>query len=57
MILHSINESVVEDAAPNWFGELGYAIGHDSQIVTLRDMLLFSGNFVDVGAEATEVIA
>ncbi|HEX9781811.1 MAG TPA: type I restriction endonuclease, partial [Opitutaceae bacterium] len=24
----SLNESVVEDAALEWFGELGYAIGH-----------------------------
>jgi len=24
----SLNESVVEDAALEWFGELGYAVGH-----------------------------
>ena len=24
----SLNESIVEDAALAWFGELGYAIGH-----------------------------
>ena len=24
----SLNESIVEDAALSWFGELGYAIGH-----------------------------
>jgi type I restriction enzyme R subunit len=24
----SINESIVEDAALEWFGELGYAVGH-----------------------------
>lgn len=24
----SLNESIVEDAALNWFGELGYTIGH-----------------------------
>ncbi len=24
----SLNESIVEDAALEWFGELGYAIGH-----------------------------
>ena len=24
----SLNESVVEDAALTWFGQLGYAIGH-----------------------------
>ena len=23
-----LNESIVEDAALEWFGELGYAIGH-----------------------------
>ena len=24
----SLNESIVEDAALTWFGELGYTIGH-----------------------------
>jgi type I restriction enzyme, R subunit len=24
----NLNESIVEDAALEWFGELGYAIGH-----------------------------
>jgi len=24
----SLNESIVEDAAIEWFGELGYAVGH-----------------------------
>ena len=24
----SLNESTVEDAALEWFGELGYAVGH-----------------------------
>lgn len=24
----TINESIIEDAAFAWFGELGYAIGH-----------------------------
>jgi hypothetical protein len=24
----SLNESIVEDAALAWFGELGYAVGH-----------------------------
>src|SRR4051812_45433513 len=28
----SLNESVVEDAALAWFGELGYAIGHGPHI-------------------------
>ena len=25
----SLNESIVEDAALTWFGELGYAVGHE----------------------------
>ncbi len=24
----SLNESIVEDAALEWFGELGYSVGH-----------------------------
>ncbi len=24
----SLNESIVEDVALEWFGELGYAVGH-----------------------------
>lgn len=28
----SLNESIVEDATLEWFGELGYAVGHGSQI-------------------------
>ena len=27
----SLNESIVEDAALTWFGELGYAFGHGPQ--------------------------
>ena len=27
----SLNESIVEDAALEWFGELGYAVGHGLQ--------------------------
>ena len=27
----SLNESIVEDAVPMWFGELGYAVGHGPQ--------------------------
>ena len=26
-----LNESIVEDAAPGWFGEVGYAAGHGPQ--------------------------
>ena len=37
----SLNESIVEDAALEWFGELGYAVGHGPQryltLVTPRD--------------------
>ncbi len=28
----SLNESIVEDAALEWFGELGYAVGHGSHL-------------------------
>ena len=28
----SLNESIVEDAAVTWFGELGYAVGHGPHI-------------------------
>jgi type I restriction enzyme R subunit len=28
MTSNSLNESIVEDAALEWFGELGYAVGH-----------------------------
>jgi len=28
----TINESIVEDAALEWFGELGYAVGHGPHI-------------------------
>jgi hypothetical protein len=30
----SLNESIVEDKALEWFGELGYAFGHGHHIVT-----------------------
>ena len=29
----SPNESIVEDAALTWFGELGYVVGHGPQFV------------------------
>jgi type I restriction enzyme R subunit len=29
----SLNESIVEDAALEWFGELGYAVGHGPHLV------------------------
>ena len=28
----SLNESIVEDAALEWFGELGYAVGHGADL-------------------------
>jgi len=28
----SLNESIVEDAALTWFGDLGYAVGHGPQL-------------------------
>ena len=28
----SLNESIVEDAALTWFGELAYAVGHGPQL-------------------------
>ena len=30
----NINESIVEDAALSWFGELGYAIGHRQRLAS-----------------------
>ena len=32
----SLNESIVEDAALEWFGELGYAVGHGAAFAQLR---------------------
>ena len=32
----SLNESIVEDAALEWFGELGYAVGHRAAFAGLR---------------------
>jgi type I restriction enzyme, R subunit len=29
----SLKEAIVEDAALEWFGELGYAVGHGPQLV------------------------
>ena len=28
----SLNESIIEDAALNWFGKLGYAIDHEPHL-------------------------
>jgi len=52
----SINESILDDAALDWFGELGYTIGHGPQqsrtLATLFDTLLpkLLGGEVDVFA-------
>jgi len=35
----TLNESLIEDAALAWFGELGYAIGHGPHIVPIRIVL------------------
>lgn len=39
-----VTESIVEDAALSWFGQLGYAVGHGPHqshtLATLRDTLL-----------------
>ena len=28
----SLNESIVEDAAPEWFGDVGHVVGHGLQL-------------------------
>lgn len=39
----NLNESIIEDAALDWFGELDYTIGHGSQhphtLPSMRDRL------------------
>jgi len=30
--MNALNESIVEDAALTWFGELGYSVGHGPHI-------------------------
>ena len=30
--MSALNESIVEEAALTWFGELGYAVGHGPQL-------------------------
>ena len=32
----SLNESIVEDAALTWFGELGYVVGHGPQFAPVN---------------------
>ena len=34
--MSSLNESIVEDAALEWFGELSYGVGHGPQHPDLR---------------------
>jgi hypothetical protein len=32
----SLNESIVEDASLEWFGELGYAVGHEKKLTPVE---------------------
>jgi type I restriction enzyme, R subunit len=32
----SFNESIVEEAALEWFGELGYAVGHGPHLASIE---------------------
>jgi len=57
----SLNESIVEDAALECFGELGYAVGHGAHksrtLATLRDTLLpksLDGELSVAGADQIE---
>lgn len=43
----SLNESIVETAALEWFGELGYAVGHGPQLAPCEPAAAHVG--VDVG--------
>ena len=48
----TLTESIVEDAALTWFGELGYAVGHGPQMApgeTAAERVT-SGAFVVAGA-------
>ena len=51
----SLNESIVEDAALTWFGELGYAIGHGPHMApgepaaerdSFADVVMFGGKYI-----------
>ena len=41
----SLNESIVEDATLEWFGELGYAVGHRPQVTPSVCIRLLVGPF------------
>ena len=43
----SLNESIVEDAALTWFGELGYAVGHGPHLAP-GERAAERGSFGDV---------
>ena len=47
----SLNESIVEDAALEWFGELGYAVGHGPQMAP-GELAAERASFADVVLEA-----
>lgn len=49
----SHNESILEDAVLEWFGELGYAVGHGPHSRALRGtlLMLFSGELIVVNSE------
>ncbi len=47
----SLNESIVEDAALEWFGELGYAVGHGPQMAP-DELAAERASFADVVLEA-----
>ncbi len=43
----SLNESIIEDAALEWFGELGYAVGHGPHLAP-REPATDRGSFGEV---------
>ena len=47
----SLNESIVEDAALEWFGELGYAVGHGPHMAP-GELAAERASFADVVLEA-----
>jgi type I restriction enzyme R subunit len=50
-MIASLNESIVEDAALEWFGELGYAVGHGPQMAP-GELAAERASFADVVLEA-----
>ena len=41
----SLNESIVEDSALEWFGELGYADGHGPQLAPAPAFSSFASRY------------